>query len=207
MGLGSFGTAPVLDARTLPPLILHPFADAGGPGKLVESSRANLKLQGLLPQGEATREELDRALLDGRYSELRMLFYVGRDVERWVEQCLEFVERHQEALPQGLSHQSFAALLIQDAPPAVQAKLRKWGVADCKSIFTRALGLQCLFADAPPREILSDEFVRNYYRYADQVFQVKQGEREFVAVTSRDFHFELFSSGEYSRMLERSWGE
>jgi len=207
MGLGSFGTAPVLDARTLPPLILHPFADAGGPGKLVESSRANLKLQGLLPQGEATREELDRALLDGRYSELRMLFYVGRDVARWVEQCLEFVERHQEALPQGLSHQSFAALLIQDAPPAVQAKLRKWGVADYKSIFTRALGLQCLFADAPPREILSDEFVRNYYRYADQMFQVKQGEREFVAVTSRDFHFELFSSGEYSRMLERSWGE
>jgi len=207
MGLGSFGTAPVLDARTLPPLILHPFADAGGPGKLVESSRANLKLQGLLPQGEATREELDRALLDGRYSELRMLFYVGRAVARWEEQCLEFVERHQEVLPQGLSHQSFAALLIQDAPPAVQAKLRKWGVADYKSIFTRALGLQCLFADAPPREILSDEFVRNYYRYADQVFQVKQGEREFVAVTSRDFHFELFSSGEYSRMLERSWGE
>src|SRR5580693_5272447 len=74
----SFGTAPVLMqqsiVRTLPPLILHPFADAGGPSKLVESSRANLKLQGLLPQGEASREDLDKALLDGRYSELRMLF-------------------------------------------------------------------------------------------------------------------------------------
>jgi hypothetical protein len=207
MAFGSFGTAPVLDARTLPPLILHPFADAGGPGKLVESSRANLKLQGLLPQGEATREELDKALLDGRYSELRMLFYVGRDLARWIEQCLEFAERHHDALPSGITYQSFAALLVQDAPPAVQAKLRKWGVADYKSIFTRALGLQCLFADAPGREVLSDEFVRNYFRYADQVFQVKQGEKEFAVVTSRDFHFELYSSGEYSRMLERSWGE
>src|SRR5579862_9033223 len=95
----SFGTAPVLMqqsiVRTLPPLILHPFADAGGPSKLVESSRANLKLQGLLPQGEATREDLDRALLEGRYSELRMLFYVGKDLARWIGQCLEFVERHE----------------------------------------------------------------------------------------------------------------
>ncbi len=57
------------------------------------------------------------------------------------------------------------------------------------------------------REVLSDEFVRNYYRFADQVFQVKQDERPFTGVTSRDFHFELYSSGEYSRMLERSWGE
>ncbi len=67
----SFGTAPALThsiVKTLPPLILHPFADAGGPSKLVESSRANLKLQGLLPQGEASREDLDRALLDGRFS-------------------------------------------------------------------------------------------------------------------------------------------
>jgi hypothetical protein len=207
MGFGSFGTAPALDARTLPPLILHPFADAGGPGKLVESSRANLKLQGLLPQGEATREELDQALLNGRYSELRMLFYVGRDVARWIDQCIEFVERHQDGLPSGITHQSIAALLIQDAPPAVQSKLRKWGVADYKSIFTRALGLQCLFADAPSREVLSDEFVRNYYRYADHVFQLKQSEREFAALSSRDFSFELYSSGEYSRMLERSWGE
>src|SRR6202034_4905161 len=124
----SFGTAPALAhsiVRTLPPLILHPFADAGGPSKLVESSRANLKLQGLLPQGEATRDDLDRALLDGRYSELRMLYYVGKDLARWIGQCLEFAERNQDILPRG-SYQSFAAFLIQDAPPEVQAKLRKW---------------------------------------------------------------------------------
>jgi hypothetical protein len=59
--------------KTLPPLILHPFADAAGPDKLVESSRASLMLQGLLPTGERSAEELDRALLDGRYCEIRML--------------------------------------------------------------------------------------------------------------------------------------
>src|SRR5262252_8145714 len=125
----------------LPPLILHPFADAAGPGKLVESSRASLKLQGLLPAGEASREDLDRALLEGRYSELRMLFYVGKDVARWIEQCLEFAERNPDKFAGKVSYQSFAAMLIQDAPQSVQAKLRKWGVADYKSIFGRALGL------------------------------------------------------------------
>jgi len=67
----SFETTAVEKRPTflLPPLILHPFADANGPNKLVESSRASLKLQGLLPQGEASREDLDRSLLDGRYSE------------------------------------------------------------------------------------------------------------------------------------------
>ncbi|HTW63752.1 MAG TPA: hypothetical protein VME17_04010 [Bryobacteraceae bacterium] len=206
----SFGTAPALErslVRTLPPLILHPFADAGGPSKLVESSRANLKLQGLLPQGEATREDLDRALLDGRYSELRMLYYVGKDLARWIEQCIEFAERHQDSLPRGICYQSFAALLIHDAPPAVQAKLRKWGVGDYKSIFSRALGLHTLFAAAPPREMLADEFVRAYFRYADQIFLTKQGECDFVPLTAREFNFELYSSGEYARMLERSWEE
>src|ERR1700722_7662544 len=111
---------------TLPPLILHPFADASGPGKLVESSRANLKLQGLLPQGEASREDLDRALMDGRYSELRMLYYVGKDLARWIEQYLEFAHRNQEILPLGVCFQSFAGMLIQDPPSGVQSKLRKW---------------------------------------------------------------------------------
>jgi len=207
----SFGTAPALERslvlRQLPPLILHPFADAGGPGKLVESSRANLKLQGLLPAGESTREDLDRALLDGRYSELRMLYYVGKDLARWIEQCLEFAERSQDAFSRSTCYQSFAAFLVQDAPPDVQAKLRKWGVADYKSIFSRALGLHTMFAAAPPREMLSDEFVRSYFRYADQIFQTKQAECDFSPINSREFDFELYSSGEYSRMLERSWGE
>ncbi len=206
----SVGTAPALEKSTLPtlpPLILHPFADAGGPSKLVESSRANLKLQGLLPSGESSRDDLDRALLEGRFSELRMLYYVGKDLARWIEQCLEFAVRNESALPRGIRFQTFAALLIQDPPSGVQVKLRKWGVGDYKSIFGRALGLHTLFAVAPPREVLSDEFVRSYYRFADQIFQSKQSECDFTPLTSRDVHFELYSSGEYSRMLERSWTE
>ena len=204
----SFGEAPAAGCGfILPPLILYPFADATGPGRLVESSRASLKLQGLLPAGEASHEDLDKALLDGRYAELRMLYYVGKDLARWMDQCLEFVERNRDQLPRTISALSFADLLIQDAPPNVQAKLRKWGVGDYRAIFSRALGLHCLFADAPPRNILSDEFVRNYFRYADQVFTTKQGETPFAALNSKDFTFELYSSGEYGRMLERSWNE
>jgi hypothetical protein len=206
----SFGTAPALEngaAFILPPLILHPFADAAGPGKLVESSRASLKLQGLLPAGEASRDDLDRALLDGRYSELRMLFYVGKDLARWIDQCIEFVESNRKRLPDGICYQSVADLLTQNAPQAVQAKLRKWGVGDYRAIFSRALGLHCMFADAPSREILSDDFVRNYFRYADQIFTMKQGETPFALLPATDFVFELYSSGEYARMLERSWGE
>jgi len=206
----SFGTAPALENRptmTLPPLILHPFADATGPGKLVESSRASLKLQGLLPSGESTRDDLDRALLDGRYSELRMLYYVGKDLARWIDQCVEFAQHHQNQLAPGITAQSFASLLIKDAPANIQDKLRKWGVADFKAIFTRALGLQYVFAAVPPREILGDEFLRNYFKFADQMFNVKQAECEFTPLAAAAFQFELYSSGEYSRMLERVWGE
>src|SRR5579863_2445700 len=159
---------PAIATRTLPPLILHPFATAGGPDKLVESSRASLMMQGLLPSGERTTEELDRALLEGRRSEIRMLFYVGKDLVRWIEQCLEHISHTPELRDAGVRYQSFAAYLVNDTPAAVQAKLRKWGVADYKSIFTRALGLNSVLADIPGRDGLSDEFIRNYYRYADQ---------------------------------------
>src|SRR5579863_5505375 len=78
--------------QKLPPLILHPFADAAGPDKLVESSRASLMLQGLLPSGERSTDDLDKSLLEGRYCEIRMLFYVGKDLTRWIDQSLEHVE-------------------------------------------------------------------------------------------------------------------
>ena len=66
----------------MPPLILHPFAEANDPGKLMESSRAGMALEGLLPEDGKSRVQLDRALIEGRYCELRMLFYVGRDLTR-----------------------------------------------------------------------------------------------------------------------------
>lgn len=192
-------------ARTLPPLILHPFADPTGPGKLVESSRASLMLQGLLPSGEQTAEDLDRAVLEGRYCEIRMLFYVGRDLVRWIEQCQEYVERQPDLCHRNLRFQSFTEYLIRATPITVQAKLRKWGVADYKAIFTRAIGLNQIFADIPPKATLTAEFIRNYYRYADQFYALAQAAAPYSEVDGREFDFELFASGEYSRMLERSW--
>src|SRR5262249_45813859 len=86
---------PSSKTHKLPPLILHPFADAKAPDKLVESSRASLIMQGLLPAGDRASADLDRALLEGRYQEIRMLFYVGRDLMRWIEQCVEHCGRQE----------------------------------------------------------------------------------------------------------------
>jgi len=190
----------------LPPLILHPFAEAAGPDKLVESSRASLMLQGLLPSGEMTREELDRKLLDGRFCEIRMLFYVGKDLLRWIEQCMEVVERDEDLKRSGFCYQSFAAILTEDPPKKIREKLKNWGVADHKSIFTRALGLNAIFNEVPQRHIITDEFVRHYYRYADQLFAGRQLLWSFGEIQARQFDFDLYASGEYSRMLEREWG-
>src|SRR5882724_791111 len=107
-------------ASKLPPLILHPFADAGGPDKLVESSRASLMLQGLLPSGERSSEDLDRALLEGRYCEIRMLFYVGKDLVRWIEQSMENIHHSPDLQGLPIRYQSFAAYLVNHTPLAVQ---------------------------------------------------------------------------------------
>jgi hypothetical protein len=189
----------------LPPLILHPFSDSSGPGKLVESSRASLMLQGLLPPGELSPEELDRKLLDGRYCEIRMLCYVGRDLVRWIEQCMELVDRDARLRTRGIQLQSFASMLSEDPPQAVRDKLCKWGVADYRHIFSRALGLNAIFANPPSREDLSAEFIRHYYRFADQMYRCHLGLHTFTEIHCRDFTFELYASGEYTRILEREW--
>ncbi len=196
-----------MNARQLPPLILHPFADRGGPDKLVESSRASLMLQGLLPSGERDPLDIERTLLEGRFCEIRMLFYVGKDLLRWIEQCMELVARTPELANSGIKYQSFAAYLVSSTPEPVIAKLKKWGVADYKAIFSRALGLSAMLAAVPDRTGLTDDFVRNYYRYADQLFQIRQGETTFADISSLGFDFDIYASGEYSRMLEREWAE
>src|SRR5262249_11253392 len=139
--------------------------------------------------------------------EIRMLFYVGKDLVRWIEQCVEHVDRNADLRGLRIRYQSFAAYLIQNTPVAVQEKLRKWGVADYKAIFTRALGLNGLWSQVPDRFSLSEEFVRNYYRYADQMFQCRQGQAHYADIGHMDFEFDIYASGEYSRMLEREWAE
>jgi len=96
----------------LPPLILHPFSNQRGPGQLLEGSKAALMLAGLLPGEGEDRDELRRKLLLSRYSEVRMLYFVGKDLLRWVGQCVEFVTRAEELAGLGIREQSFAALLV-----------------------------------------------------------------------------------------------
>jgi hypothetical protein len=190
---------------TLPPLILHPFADRTSPKKLVQSSRANLVLQGLLPARDETPERLQEMLLEGRYCELRMLYFVGKDTDRWLEQCLDLVEREPELRSVGFEWQSFACLLIEDPPSLVVAKLRSWGVSDHRSIFSRGLGLHSVFADAPAREALTEEFLRNHHRYADDLFACRKSANAYARAKPPLFNFELFASGEYASILERQW--
>ena len=66
--------------RELPPLILHPFNERVQPAALLANSKAALMLSGLIPSDGADEETLKRRLLAGRYSEIRMLFFLGKDV-------------------------------------------------------------------------------------------------------------------------------
>jgi hypothetical protein len=78
-------------------------------------------------------------------------------------------------------------------------------VADYKAIFSRAIGLNAVFAEVPGRETLAGDFVRNYYRFADTMFMLWQRAVDSTDADPGLFEFELYASGEYSRMLERAW--
>ncbi len=195
---------PVL--RTLPPLILHPFSDPRSPERLSMSARASLILHGLLPAGETGEEELIRRALDGRYCEVRMLFYLGKDLRRWLEQCMELVARDPELARGGLEPQSFAELLVETTPEAVSGKLRRWGVTDYQAIFRRALGLHSVFRTVPEREELSDTFLRQHHLYANALFSTWIQSVSHARAAREAFHFEIYASGEYARLLEREWG-
>src|ERR1700728_2173104 len=95
----------------LPPLILHPFSGGAGTDVLVEGSLASLALQGLLPSSE---EELilRRRMLAGRYQEVRMLLFLGKDIFRWMRQCVEHVQGSTDA-DERIVEQSFAALVVE----------------------------------------------------------------------------------------------
>jgi hypothetical protein len=163
-------------------------------------------LSGLIPSDGSDQEDLKRRLLAGRYSEIRMLFFLGKDVFRWIDQCLEWAERVPELKGAEIRRPSFAGLLTGSPPEAVQDKLIRWGVADYVSIFARAIGINALFAEPPPFETLTGEFLRNYHRYADSFYQCYMESQPHRVIASANFRFDLYASGEYSRLLESEWG-
>jgi hypothetical protein len=189
----------------LPPLILHPFNERIPPTSLLDNSKAALMLSGLIPSNGADPEDLNRRLLAGRYGEVRMLFFLGKDVFRWMDQCMDWLARAEALRGADWRTQSFASLLTCGTPAEVKEKLLRWGVSDYLSIFSRAIGLNTLFTTPPPFDTLSDEFLRNYHRYADALYQCFMESEPYRAPDARSFQFMLYASGEYSRLLESEW--
>ncbi|MBZ5729040.1 MAG: hypothetical protein LAP87_29195 [Acidobacteriia bacterium] len=189
----------------LPPLILHPFNERVPPSALLENSKAALMLSGLIPSDGSDPEDLKRRLMAGRYAEIRMLFYLGKDVFRWLDQSVECVANVPVLQDVDLRPQSFAGLLTANPPEPVKEKLVRWGVADYVAVFSRAIGLNALFIEPPSFDKLAEQFLRNYHRYADAMYRCYMDSQPHCVIGPRNFHFELYASGEYSRLLESEW--
>jgi hypothetical protein len=191
----------------LPPLILHPFADSSASVKRLEAARASAAL---IRGGKATAdafEKLEQQMLEGRYAEFRMLFYVGKDVCRWLEQCVDYCDRRDEAAAHRLPQQSFAQLLIEQTPVEVSSKLRAWGVVDYPKIFARSIGIRLQFRELPCADMLQQEYLRHYFRYADYAHASWRDMQAWPVLPQTSFPFELYASGEYARRLEEEWEE
>lgn len=186
----------------LPPLVLHPFSTAADAERLLESTRASLMLRDLVPR-TLKDDDLQKQLIQGRYCEIRMLFYIGRDVVRWIDQCVDSFSRRPELQGSGVRFQSFMALLTENPPQNVAEKMRGWGVVDFKKVFARAIALNSLFEELPPLSTLCPEFVREYYGYADHIYACRQSAYPYTPLDPSGIALEVYASGEYSNMLER----
>ena len=194
-------------AAQLPPLILHPFSGGNGTDELVTGSLASLALQGLVSSKDE-EEVLIRRMLAGRYQEVRMLLFLGKDVFRWLDQCAEYVATLQPAGESNmrLVQQSFAELVVERPPAAVEQKLESWGVTDRRAIFSRAIGVHSLFEDPPPFATLSPIFLKNYHRYADHAYICYQHSEGFRSIGAGEYSFEIYASEEYARKISEGWG-
>ena len=104
-----------------------------------------------------------------------------------------------------ITEQSFAALVVEDPPESVKQKLERWGVTDRRAIFSRAIGIHSLFEDPPPVATLSPIFLKNYHRYADHAYICYQHSQAFLQIDPATFHFEIYASEEYARILSDGW--
>ncbi|MDE3197363.1 MAG: hypothetical protein KGN84_13520 [Acidobacteriota bacterium] len=187
----------------LPPLILHPFSGGGSVDELVDGSKAALELEASGKLANEQEFELERRVLIGRYQEIRMLLFLGKDIFRWLQQCVDCVARSESNTR--FSEQSFAALVVEQPPAGVREKLERWGVTDRRAVFSRAIGIHTLFASPPPIETLSPTLLKNYHRFADHAYICFQHLRPFEELTSKEFEFEIYASEEYAQMLSDQW--
>ncbi len=190
---------------TLPPLILHPFSGEDTAEKLIEGSKASLMLHGLIPASGKDRDALGEAVVRSRVQELRMLYFLGKDLLRWIDQCVDFVERTPELSHRGFVAQSFGAFLVENPPESVVRKLQVWGVTDQRSVFSRALGITSILMGPPSTETLSPMFLNNYHRFVDYLYVCYQNLAPFTEAGANNFTVEIYASAEYSQKLEEQW--
>jgi hypothetical protein len=136
-----------------------------------------------------------------------MLFYIGKDISRWAQQCTETALNSNRYSNRRLRPETFVISLVQFAPNHVATKLEGWGVLDYKALFRRSFGLHAIFEEFPPVEFLSKDFLRRYHRYLDQWYEQRLRDFVFDPPAAGEFAFDLFASGEYTSMLEKSWEE
>lgn len=173
----------------------------------MESSRASLALQGFLPAEGGDSHELDQQLLRGRYAELRMLYYIGKDLIRWMDQCAETVVASGRFAHVRIRPETFAVVLVQHVPSHVRAKLEGWGVLDFCALFRRSIGLHAIFLEFPPVDALTPDFLRRYHRHLDQWYEYRLKEAGSHRPEPNEFVFDLYASGEYALLLEQSWNK
>lgn len=133
-----------------------------------------------------------------------MLIFLGKDIFRWVDQCVDMVRRGGEDEPRIIA-QSFSQLIVEDPPESVKRKLEGWGVTDRRAIFSRAIGIHSLLQEPPSAEALSPIFLRNYHKFADHAYICFQHLEAFLPLDAVSFQFEIYGSEEYSRILSEQW--
>jgi len=169
----------------LPPLILHPITPAGK------------------TPPDASCDDAQNIRMEARRFELRMLCCLGKDLSRWLDQCLEFMSADPDLA--GVGEAVLLDLLVENPPESVVRKMHSWGVSDFRAIFARALGLSAVFPHPPGREQVSDKLVRDLPRFADALYRARRQACP-GSTGAPGFEFEVYASGEYAQMLERSWG-
>jgi hypothetical protein len=123
-----------------------------------------------------------------------MLYFLGKDAFRWIGQCMEIAERIPEMAEADMKRQCFSGLLASP-PPNVRENLLRWGVNDYAAVFARAVGLNALFAEPPQFDVLAADFIRNYHRAADLLYQAFMESEPHRVAASRNFRFDFVCLG------------
>jgi hypothetical protein len=163
----------------LPPLILHPFDHC-----------PDLDARAERPCSDTSSARY----LETRYNEFRMLCLIGKDLNRWLEQCVEVSSSDPELV--GMSECNFAAALLFAPPQPVLQKMRSWGVMNFQVIFSRAIGLNAVFPHPPSIRDVSESFLRTFHRYADALYDARLRAEDDSAIEQKTLTFEIYASRE-----------